>query len=186
MRFTAGQLPGVFIVDIERLDDDRGFFARTWCAREFREHGLPDSLRQASISYNRHPGTLRGMHYQRPPSREGKLVRCVRGAVFDVVVDLRPGSPGFLRHESVELSADNRRAIYVPPGFAHGFPDARRRYGGAVPDDRRLSRRPLVGFPLERPGRRPSPGRSAPSVMSDRDRTYPDLHPADCEVFRQA
>lgn len=185
MRFTGGQLPGVFIVDVERLEDDRGFFARTWCAREFREHGLPDSLSQASISFNRRAGTLRGMHFQRPPSREGKLVRCIRGAVFDVVVDLRPGSPGFLRHESVELSADNRRAIYVPPGFAHGFQtlDADSEVQYQMTDDYRADlssgfrwNDPAVGmaWPL------------APTVMSDRDRTYPDLSPADLEVFRQA
>lgn len=185
MRFTAGQLPGVVIVDIERLDDERGFFARTWCAREFGNHGLPDSLRQASISFNRRAGTLRGMHYQHPPSREGKLVRCVRGAVFDVVVDLRPGSPGFLRHESVELSADNRRAIFVPAGFAHGFQtlddDTEVQY--QMTDDYRADlssgfrwNDPAVGiaWPL------------VPTVMSDRDRTYPDLDPADCDVFRQA
>lgn len=184
MRFTAGQLPGVFIVDIERLDDERGFFARTWCAREFREHGLPDTLRQASISYNRRPGTLRGLHFQRPPSREGKLVRCVHGSVFDVVVDLRPGSPGFLRHESVELSAANRRAIYVPPGFAHGFQtlDADTEVQYQMTDDFQADlasgyrwNDPAFGiaWPL------------APSVMSDRDRAYPDLMPADCAVFRE-
>ena len=185
MRFTTGQLPGVFIVDIERLDDERGFFARTWCAGEFREHGLPDSLRQASISFNRRAGTLRGMHYQRPPSREGKLVRCIHGALFDVVVDLRPGSPGFLRHESVELSADNRRAIYVPAGFAHGFQtlDADTEVQYQMTDDYRADlssgfrwNDPAVGiaWPL------------APAVMSDRDRTYPDLDPADGAAFRQS
>lgn len=185
MQFSAGQLPGVFIVDIERLEDERGFFARTWCAREFREHGLPDTLRQASISYNRFPGTVRGLHYQRPPSREGKLVRCVHGAVFDVVVDLRPGSPGFLRHESVELSAANRRAIYVPPGFAHGFQtlDADAEVQYQMTDDFRADlsagfRWNDAAFGITWP--------LGVSVISDRDRTYPDLAPADCEVFRQA
>lgn len=185
MRFTAGQLPGVFIVDVERLDDARGFFARTWCAREFREHGLPGSFVQASISYNRLAGTVRGMHFQRAPSQEGKLVRCVHGAVLDVVVDLRPGSPGFLRHESVELSAATRRAIYVPPGFAHGFQtlvaDSEVQY--QMTDDYRADlaagfrwNDPAVGvaWPLE------------PSVISDRDRAYPDLVPTDFDGFRQA
>lgn len=183
MRFTAGQLTGVVIVDIERLDDTRGFFARTWCASEFRDQGLPDTFRQASISYNHLTGTVRGMHFQKPPSREGKLVRCVRGAVFDVVVDLRPASPGFLRYESVELSAASRRAIYVPPGFAHGFQtlDSDTEVQYQMTDDFRADlssgfrwNDPAVGiaWPL------------GPSIMSDRDRTYPDLAPADCEVFR--
>jgi dTDP-4-dehydrorhamnose 3,5-epimerase len=183
MLFTAGRLPGVFIVDIERLVDERGFFARTWCAREFREHGLPDSLRQASISYNRVAGTLRGMHFQRPPSREGKLVRCIRGAVYDVVVDLRPQSPAFLHHEAVELTAANRRGIYIPPGFAHGFQtltdDAEVQYqmtddyapdlaGGCRWNDPALG----IDWPLP------------PTVISDRDRGYADLDPAGCDVFR--
>jgi len=183
MRFTTGQLPGVWFVDVERLADDRGFFARTWCAREFREHGLPDTFRQASISYNRLAGTLRGLHFQKPPSREGKLVRCVHGAVFDVVVDLRPGSPGFLRHVSVELTAANRRAIYVPPGFAHGFQtlDADTEVQYQMTDDYQpgLSsgfrwNDPAFGiaWPLE------------PTAMSGQDRACPDFEPAGCEAFR--
>lgn len=183
MRFTAGTLPGVFVVDIERLGDERGFFARTWCAREFREHGLPDTLSQASISYNRIAGTLRGMHYQRPPGREGKLVRCIHGAVFDVVVDLRPGSPGFLHHETVELSAANRRAIYVPPGFAHGFQalaaDTEVQYQMTADYDAGLS----GGFRWNDPAAGinwPLP----PTVMSDRDRHYPDIAASDFDAFR--
>ena len=102
-------------------EDSRGYFARTWCAREFADHGLPDQLVQASLSYNRRRGTVRGMHLQRPPSREAKLVSCVQGAIVDVIVDLRPGSPTFLRHVAVELSAASRDALFIPPMMAHGF-----------------------------------------------------------------
>ena len=101
--------------------DDRGFFARTFCASEFAAAGLPANMVQASISFNARRGTVRGMHFQWPPSREGKLVRCLRGAIFDVLLDLRPESPSYLRHEPVELDESNRDAVYIPPGIAHGF-----------------------------------------------------------------
>jgi dTDP-4-dehydrorhamnose 3,5-epimerase len=128
MRFTETRLKGAFIIDVERLEDERGFFARTFCAREFREHGLNATFVQCHISYNRMPGTLRGMHYQTLPAAESKLVRCTTGAIHDVIVDLRVGSPTYLEHISVELSGENRRQLYIPEMFAHGFvtltPDA--------------------------------------------------------------
>lgn len=121
MQFTETELPGAYIVDLERREDERGFFARTWCQREFDEHGLMSRLVQANMSYNRRRGTVRGMHFQRAPFAETKLVRAVRGSIYDVIVDLRPNSPSYKCWIGVELSADNRRALFVPEGFAHGF-----------------------------------------------------------------
>ncbi|MHB1843350.1 MAG: dTDP-4-dehydrorhamnose 3,5-epimerase family protein [Deltaproteobacteria bacterium] len=114
-------LRGAFIVELERQTDERGFFSRTWCAEEFAKHGLEAGLAQCSISFNASRGTLRGMHWQGAPRPEAKLVRCSAGAVFDVIVDLRRGSPTFLEWTSIELSADNRLSLYVPPLCAHGF-----------------------------------------------------------------
>jgi dTDP-4-dehydrorhamnose 3,5-epimerase len=121
MRFTETRLKGAFIIDVERREDERGFFARTFCAREFAEHGLNTTFVQCHTSYNRLPGTLRGMHYQAPPAAESKLVRCTQGAIFDVIVDLRADSPTYLEHVAVELNAENRRQLYIPELFAHGF-----------------------------------------------------------------
>ena len=121
MVFTETGLAGAFLIDIEPHEDERGFFARIWCRREFEAHGLKCDFVQGNISRNRTRGTLRGMHYQDHPHQEAKLVRCARGAVYDVIIDLRPESPTFLRHASTVLSEDNCRAFYVPEGFAHGF-----------------------------------------------------------------
>lgn len=121
MRFTPTDLDGAYLVDIDRHEDERGFFARTWCRDEFAEQGLDTALAQASISYNRRAGTLRGMHFQIAPHEETKLVRCTRGALHDVIIDLRPGSPSYRRWTAVELTADNGRMLYIPAGFAHGF-----------------------------------------------------------------
>jgi|KBSSwiStaDraftv2_1062776.scaffolds.fasta_scaffold02821_16 dTDP-4-dehydrorhamnose 3,5-epimerase len=121
MRFLSTNLSGVMILEAERHPDPRGYFARTWCARELAEHGLDPSLSQCSVSFNHRRGTLRGLHYQIPPHAEVKLVRCIRGALFDVAVDLRPDSTTFGRHHGAELSAANGRALYIPRGFAHGF-----------------------------------------------------------------
>jgi dTDP-4-dehydrorhamnose 3,5-epimerase len=121
MIFTKTSLPGVVLVDIERQSDERGFFARTWCRREFAEQGLVAELAQASLSNTARAGTLRGLHLQRPPHGETKLVRCTAGIIWDVVVDLRPHSPTFRRWQGFELDAGSRRSLYVPEGFAHGF-----------------------------------------------------------------
>ena len=121
MRFTPAPLDGAWIIDLERREDPRGWFARTFCRREFEAHGLEPVIAQANISWNARKGTLRGMHYQVPPAAETKLVRCTRGALWDVIVDLRPDSPTFLRHFGVELTAENGRQLYVPELFAHGF-----------------------------------------------------------------
>jgi dTDP-4-dehydrorhamnose 3,5-epimerase len=121
MKLVATPLSGAFVVELERLADERGFFARSFCREEFARHGLEPAVAQCNVSFNRRRGTLRGLHYQAEPHAEAKLVRCTRGAVWDVAVDLRPGSPTLYRWHAVELSADNRRALYVPAGFAHGF-----------------------------------------------------------------
>ena len=121
MRFLETALPGAYIIDIEAHADERGFFARGFCSDEFTEHGLNPAVAQTNLSFNARAGTLRGMHYQVPPAPEAKLVRCVRGAIHDVIVDMRPDSPTRLQWIGVDLSADNNRALYVPELFAHGF-----------------------------------------------------------------
>ena len=121
MRFEALEIHQAFLVRIERQADARGFFARTFCVREFAAAGLPTAAIQASTSFNTARGTVRGMHFQWPPSREGKLVRCLRGSVVDVLLDLRPNSPSYLRHVSLSLDEENRDAVYIPHGVAHGF-----------------------------------------------------------------
>jgi dTDP-4-dehydrorhamnose 3,5-epimerase len=119
--FTETKLRGAFIIDLERREDNRGFFARAFCQNEFSDHGLKPIIAQANIGFNRRRGCLRGMHFQYPPAAETKVVRCTRGAVLDIIVDLRPESPTFLEHIWVELTADNHRAIYIPERFAHGY-----------------------------------------------------------------
>jgi dTDP-4-dehydrorhamnose 3,5-epimerase len=119
--FAETKLSGAFTIDLERREDERGFFARAFCQHEFEEHGLKPVIAQANIGFNRVRGCVRGMHFQYPPAAETKVVRCTRGAVLDIIVDLRPESPTFLEHVSVELTADNHRAIYIPERFAHGY-----------------------------------------------------------------
>jgi dTDP-4-dehydrorhamnose 3,5-epimerase len=121
VRFLPSRLDGAWLIELEPHRDERGFFARAWCRREFAERGLDTGIAQASVSYNERKGTLRGMHLQRAPHEETKLVRCTRGAIFDVIVDLRPGSPTLGAWEGFELTAENGRELYVPRGFAHGF-----------------------------------------------------------------
>jgi dTDP-4-dehydrorhamnose 3,5-epimerase len=121
MLFTETNLPGAFIIDLDPLRDNRGFFAREFCQEEFKAHGLELIVAQANLAFNIKAGTLRGMHFQYPPVPEIKLVRCVRGAILDIIVDLRPESPTYLQHVCVELNEDNWRALYVPERFAHGY-----------------------------------------------------------------
>ena len=119
--FRPAPIAGAFAIEVERHSDERGFFARTWCRDEFASAGIPFAAAQASVSHNRLAGTLRGLHFARAPASEGKLVRCERGAVFDVIVDLRPSSPSYRMHFSIVLDHERRNALYVPPGVAHGF-----------------------------------------------------------------
>jgi dTDP-4-dehydrorhamnose 3,5-epimerase len=121
MKFTETKLPGAFIIELEERVDSRGFFARTFCANEFIAHGLKPAVVQCNLSFNHKQGTMRGMHMQIAPATEAKLVRCTRGAVYDVIVDMRPESPTYLQHIGLELTADNRKALFVPEMFAHGY-----------------------------------------------------------------
>ena len=121
MRFRPTLIPGAVLIELDPHRDERGFFARTWDVEAFEREGLPTSLVQASMSRNHRRGTVRGMHLQSPPSAEGKLVRCARGAVYDVVIDLRPDSPTYGRHVGVELTAEAGNALFIPPLLAHGF-----------------------------------------------------------------
>ena len=121
MHFTETSLIGAFVVELQPHRDDRGLFARTFCAREFGAQGLIETFVQCNTSWNTSKGTVRGLHYQLPPSSEAKLVRCTAGAMWDVIVDLRPASPTYLQHIGVELTAANQKALYIPEMFAHGF-----------------------------------------------------------------
>jgi dTDP-4-dehydrorhamnose 3,5-epimerase len=121
MKFSETKLPGAFIIELEPIPDERGFFARSWCKREFEKHGLNQNLSQCNISFNHLQGTLRGMHFQNTPHEESKFVRCTRGAIYDVIVDTRAHSKTFGKWVGIELTAENRRMLYVPEGFAHGY-----------------------------------------------------------------
>ena len=121
MIFKETTLKGAYVIEMEQLQDERGFFARSFCKNEFKEHGLNPHIVQCNISYNKKKGTLRGMHYQVPPYEEAKVVNCVRGAIYDVIIDLRPDSDTYCQWCAVELSDGNYKMLYVPEGFAHGF-----------------------------------------------------------------
>jgi dTDP-4-dehydrorhamnose 3,5-epimerase len=121
MKFSPTALAGLVVIDVEAIGDDRGYFGRTFCADEFAANDLPTAFPQCNVSFNRKRGALRGMHWQADPSPEGKLVRCVRGAILDVAIDLRPDSGTYKRWLGLELTQENMRALYIPPGFAHGF-----------------------------------------------------------------
>jgi dTDP-4-dehydrorhamnose 3,5-epimerase len=178
MIFMETRLRGAFVIEPQRLEDERGFFARTWCAREFEEHGLSPHLAQCSIAFNTHAGTLRGMHFQVAPHHEAKLVRCTAGAVYDVIIDLRRDSPTYKQHVAVTLSAENRLMLYVPRGFAHGLltlEDSTEVFYQIdefyAPEAARGVRYDDPAFGIEWP--------IAVRVVSERDRTYPDFIDAD-------
>jgi len=173
MIFSSTPLDGVFVIEIEPHGDERGFFARTFCSEEFERHGLETDVVQCSLSFTTGLGTLRGLHLQHAPHGEAKLVRCVSGEVHDVVVDLRPASPTYLKHVGVELSGGNRRAVYVPRGCAHGFQtltnEAEMSYQIStpfVPDAQWGVRWNDPAFGIVWP--------IADPTMNDRDRSYPD------------
>jgi len=181
MIFTETRLRGAYLIDLERREDARGFFARAFCQHEFAEHGLEPVIAQANIGWNRHRGTVRGMHFQYPPAAETKVLRCPRGSILDVIVDLRPESPTFLESIAVELNAANGRALYVPRRFAHGYQvledDTETTYlvsefytpgseGGLRFDDPRLA----IEWPLP------------VTEVSDKDRSWPLLADALAEV----
>ena len=176
MIFRETTLPGVWVIDPEPSADERGFFARTWCAREFEARGLTAELAQCSVSWNRARGTVRGLHYQAAPHAEAKLVRCTRGAIHDVALDLRSNSPTRHRWAAVELNADNRRMLFVPEGVAHGFQTL-------VDDTEVFYQISEFYSPEHSRGVRwddPAFGIAWPQderTMSERDRRYPDFRP---------
>ena len=182
--FTETKLQGAFIIDIERREDERGFFARAFCQDEFTAHGLNPTIAQANVAYNHRRGTLRGMHFQFPPAAETKLVRCPRGAILDIIVDLRPESPTYLEHVAVELNEENHRGLYVPERFAHGYQvledGTETSYqvgefytpgveGGLMYDDPRLG----LEWPLP------------VTVISEKDQAWPALDGAEDEIRRR-
>lgn len=184
MIFTETKLAGAYIIDLERREDSRGYFARAFCQKEFAQHGLKPTIAQANVASNIKKGTLRGMHFQFPPAAETKLVRCTRGAILDIIVDLRPESATYLQHIEVELNEENQRALYVPERFAHGYqalrdgtdtsyqvgefytPEAE---GGLLHDDPRLA----LKWPLP------------VSVISDKDLKFALLDAIEPEVKRR-
>jgi dTDP-4-dehydrorhamnose 3,5-epimerase len=177
MIFTATPLDGAYLIDLERKCDDRGFFARAFCEDDFRRHGLATHFSQANNSFSARRATLRGMHYQLPPKAETKLVRCIRGSLYDFIIDLRDGSPTFGQSFGAELSAENRRMMYVPKGFAHGFMTLADETEAFYLVDEVYSaehergiRYDDITFNLQWP--------DAPAVISDKDRSHPPFDPA--------
>ncbi|MFO0907082.1 MAG: dTDP-4-dehydrorhamnose 3,5-epimerase [Isosphaeraceae bacterium] len=177
MRFQETPIPGAFLIDLEKRGDDRGFFARAFCVNEFSAHGLATQFVQVNNSLTAQKGTLRGMHYQLAPKAETKVVRCIRGALYDVILDLRQGSPTFGQHFGAELSAENRRMMYVPKGFAHGFitlsDDTEAFYfvdEFYAPEQERGVRWNDPKFGIAWP--------AEPVVLSDKDRNWRDFDPA--------
>ena len=175
MIFAETKLKGAFIVEVEKHADERGFFARTWCQDEFTMRGLNPRLVQCSISFSRKVGTLRGMHYQSEPYGEVKLVRCTQGAVYDVIVDLRPDSATFKQWIAVELTAENHRTLYVPAKFAHGFQTLEDNTEVSyqmsefhAPESARGVRWDDPAFAIRWP--------EGPRILSERDKSYPDFH----------
>jgi dTDP-4-dehydrorhamnose 3,5-epimerase len=173
MKFIKTPLDGAYLIELEPIADERGFFARSWCHEEFLSHGLNPNLAQCSISFNKKKGILRGMHYQEEPYQEAKLVRCYSGAIYDVILDLRPTSPSHRKWFSAELTATNRTMIYLPKGFAHGFQTLADNCElfyqiseSYKPECTRGVRWNDPTFAIEWP--------SADRIMSDRDRSFPD------------
>lgn len=176
MHFRNTALAGAYLIEPEPIHDERGFFARVWCRDEFREHGLVTELTQCNISFNHVSGTLRGMHFQVEPHAETKVVRCTAGAIYDVIIDLRPDSPTYCQWYAAELSAANRHMLYIPTGFAHGFitlADASEVFyqvsANYAPAFARGVRWDDPTFGIRWP--------LSPRVIAERDRTYPDWQP---------
>jgi len=177
MKFTETELPGAFIIDVEPIEDERGYFARTWAPSEFERRGLDPTLAQCNLAWNQRKGTLRGMHFQREPFAEVKIVHCTRGALLDVIIDLRRDSPCFCHWTAVELSADQPRMLYVPKGFAHGYltltDDVLAYYHVSTPYMAEYA----SGVPWNDPAfgiRWPFP----PGVMSAKDQSWPLFEPS--------
>ncbi len=177
MIFTETALKGAYIIDLEKMEDERGFFARSFCQEEFQARGLKTDIAQSNVSFNRRKGTLRGMHLQVAPRAEAKLVSCTRGAVHDVVVDLRPDAPTYCKWIAVRMTEDDRRALYIPEGIAHGFQTLRdntelfyQMFTSYAPEWQRGVRWDDPAFGIDWPI--PAP------IMSERDRSYPLFDPS--------
>ena len=179
MTFQETKLPGVFEIQLEPLPDARGFFARSWCQKEFESHALNPKVVQCNVSFNTRKGTLRGMHYQGAPNAEAKLVRCTSGSIYDVVIDLRPKSPAFKNWIAAVLTSERHNMIYVPEGCAHGFLTLEDKTEVSYqmsefysPELSRGVRWDDQAFQIAWP--------ASIEMISDRDRTYPDFEPAQC------
>lgn len=182
MKFTESELAGAWIIEPQKHEDERGYFARLRCSREFGERGLPAGFVQTNLSYNSHRGTFRGLHYQLPPSQEAKLVRCVAGSVADLIVDLRRGSPTFLQHQWIELDERSLRALYVPTGLAHGFITLDN--NAVVLYEMTDYYAPELGHGIRWSD--PSLGIQMPVEIGNihpRDAAYPDIDPAELDYF---
>ncbi len=173
MIFSETSLPGAFVIELEELRDERGFFARSFCAREFAAHGLEAAVKQCNVSFNTRRGTLRGMHFQAIPHEEAKLVRCTAGSIYDVIVDLRPHSRTYLKHFAIHLDAPSRRMLFAPAGFAHGFLTLEdnvevfyQMFQYYAPESARGIRWNDPALRIEWP--------MQPTVISQRDGSYPD------------
>ncbi|VGO21657.1 dTDP-4-dehydrorhamnose 3,5-epimerase [Pontiella sulfatireligans] len=174
MKFEPTPLKDAWVISLNRLGDDRGYFARAFCRKEFEDHGIDPTIAQCNTSFNKDAGTMRGMHYQVDPAAESKMVRCVRGALYDVIIDMRPKSPTYLKHFGIELTAENQQMLYVPGNFAHGFltmePDTQAFYMVGefyTPTCERGLRHDDPAFGIEWP---------APiEVISDKDKNWPLL-----------
>lgn len=181
MLFRETKLAGAFVIEMEQHEDERGFFARSWCQKEFAQHGLNARTVQCNVSFNKVKGTLRGMHYQVSPCQEAKVVRCTRGSIYDVIIDLRPESKTYKEHISEVLSGDNYKALYVPEGFAHGFQtldDNSEVYYQMSefysPENQRGLRYDDPAFDIHWP--------MTAAVISERDRKYPDFKEEKCQL----
>ena len=177
MRFTETKLPGAYIVELEPIRDNRGFFSRVICRREFDELGLTTDFVQANLTFSRRRGTLRGMHYQIAPHKEIKLVRCTRGAIYDVIVDMRPDSPAYLQWLALELTADNRRMIYIPGEFAHGYLTLRDNTEVFYEVAQYYAPEYERGFRWDDPAINIEWPKIEPLILSDKDRAWPDFTP---------
>lgn len=174
MIFSETKLPGVFEIQLEAKCDERGFFARTWCQKEFQAHGLNSEFVQCSLSFNTRRGTLRGMHYQLAPHAETKLVQCTRGSIFDVVVDLRPQSPKFRNYSAAILTAEQHNMVYVPEGCAHGFLTLEDKTDVFYQISEFHNERAARGLRFDDPAFRISWPEKV-QVISERDRNYPSF-----------
>lgn len=184
MLFTETKLLGAYVIDLERREDSRGFFARAYCQREFEAHGLKAIIAQANLAFTRQVGTIRGMHFQFPPAAETKLVRCTRGAIVDIIVDLRPESPTYLEHVSVELNQDNFRALYVPERFAHGYQVLREDTETTYHVGEFYTPAAEGGLPFDDPGLRlswPLPV----TTISEKDRSWQPLSLVEADLKRR-